>query len=310
MKKKIIFAAISALIIGGLLFMGGQESKAQFDFKKLVEDQLPDDVKKHVKTAEKVVDASKPWTLPEERATGRVLAAKVAKSPDFGTVWRGDKQAEAWTLYVNKIGRGLVPYSARPDIKYRFAILNSDDMNAYACPGGYIFVTKGLLKGVRNEAELAGVLGHEIGHIAKRHVEKSVKAGKWADIAIDLGSEELAKGGKVSKEQVKVFKDLSNDSYDFLAKTGLPQIDEFDADKEGTKTIVKAGYHPKGLKNFLKVLGDMSGEKEMKINLSTHPKPKNRDKKIVKLLEKKGWDKKDGYKGKERLEKMRTKYPL
>ena len=81
--------------------------------------------------------------------------------------------------YINIIGRALAPYGKRPDIKYMFGILDTDDINAYSCPGGYVFVTRGLLKILDNEAQLAAILGHEIGHIGDKDIEKEVRKSLW-----------------------------------------------------------------------------------------------------------------------------------
>ena len=172
MKKIMMMALAAGLIATGFIYLS-DVSLAQFKLPDMKDLKDLDKGMNLIESGQKLVDAAKPWPYPEERATGRVLAAKVAAS--FGGVWRGNPHAEAWNKYVNKIGRGLVPYCNRPDIKYRFAILNSEDINAYSCPGGYIYVTRGLLKALNNEAQLAGILGHEIGHVSQRHIEKEVK---------------------------------------------------------------------------------------------------------------------------------------
>ncbi|HUT52196.1 MAG TPA: M48 family metalloprotease [bacterium] len=282
MKKTIGFAALMlALMVMGTLVM------AQFkmpDLKDL------DKAKGLIETGKKVADASKPWTYPEERATGEVLAAQVASS--FGGVWRGNKSADAWTAYVNKIGRGLVPYGNRPDIKYRFAILNSDDINAYSCPGGYIFVTRGLLKSLNNEAQLAGVLAHEIAHASERHIEKAIKNQKVMSAVLEGGVNFAQAQGKLDGNQATLAKNLGNAGFDILTKTGLSQADEFEADKVGTETIYRMGYTAAGISSYMKRLRDAEGTKgsQMKYILATHPSPDARVTKLKQLMDKQGMD--------------------
>ena len=132
------------------------------------------------------------------------MAAQLAKA--YGGVWQND----AWTKYVNLVGRSLVPKCDRPDIKYRFAILNSKEVNAFSCPGGYIFITKGLLKRCKNEAELACVSAHEIVHTAKRHVENGLKNQKVAGAMLEGGlGIAQAQGAKLSAQQLDTIKKLA-----------------------------------------------------------------------------------------------------
>ena len=88
------------------------------------------------------------------------------------------------TKYVALVGNAVANVSDRPDIRYYFAVLDSDDINALAAPGGFVFVTRGALALMPDESALAGVLGHEIGHIALRHHAESIKAAKQKNLAV------------------------------------------------------------------------------------------------------------------------------
>lgn len=248
--------------------------------------KVPDKVNKAVETGKKVVDASKPWTYPEERATGRVLAAKVAAS--FGGLWNDP----AWTKYVNEVGRSLVYYSKRNDIKYRFAILNTNDVNAYSCPGGYIFVTKGLLKQLDSEAQLAGVLAHEIAHVSQRHIENAVKNQKVASTLLSAGMDFAASDGALTADQANLIKQLGDLSWEILISKGLDKQDEFEADRVGTENIYKMGYSPNGVIAVLKKLQALEGDKSgpMKVLLSTHPVPSKRIDELKKFIAEKAWN--------------------
>lgn len=243
------------------------------------------DAKKIIDTAKDIQKASKPWTYAEERMNGRVVAARAAAS--FGGISRN----RAWNDYVNKIGRALVPYCKRPKIKYRFAILNSDQINAFSCPGGYIFVTKGLLKKVDNEAELAGVLAHEIAHASQKHIEKEIKKQKLTGIAMNVGVEVAASQGKIDSTQANLIRQLGDASWDVLISKGLSKQDEYESDRIGTENIQALGYNPFGVASFLKNLMPMENQKgaSMKILLSTHPKPSKRIEELNKFISSRSW---------------------
>ncbi len=270
-------ALIISVLLAGLMFTGVGPVSAQF--------KLPGEVNDVIDFAKDAHEASKPWTYPEERATGRVLAAKVAKN--FGGLWKDER----WNAYVNLIGRSLVPYSKRSDIKYRFAILDTDDINAYSCPGGYIFVTRGILKLVDNEAHLAGVLAHEIAHVSNRHIEKEVKKQKMGAVVMDHGLEFATREGEITNQQAELLKDVSDAGWKILIRKGYTKKDEFEADHDATKNIYKLGYNPHGLRGLLKKIKQGKGKsKDWEVLLSTHPPADKRIDKIKDYIEKKGWE--------------------
>lgn len=241
-------------------------------------------LKQGAEAAQQMSQANQGWSFKEERATGRVLAARVAAS--FG----GINKNKAWNDYVNKIGRGLVPFSNRPNIKYRFAILNTDDVNAYSCPGGYIFVTRGLLKSVRSEAQLAGVLAHEIAHASQKHIEKEIRKQKVAGVALDQGLTFASGEGQITKDQADIIKKLGDAGYEILVKKGYAREDEFESDELAVKTMARMGYDPAELQAFIASLGsDKSGK--LGVLLSTHPASGDRAKAIEGQIKgKKKWE--------------------
>ncbi|MFO8056215.1 MAG: M48 family metalloprotease [bacterium] len=294
MKKSKQLVIIAALL-AGLMVMGAGSLSAQF--------KLPDDVGDALDFAKDAHEAAKPWTYPEERATGRVLAAKVAKH--FGGVWKHER----WNLYVNLMGRSLVPYSKRPDIKYRFAILNTDDVNAYSCPGGYIFVTRGLLKLAENEAQLAGVLAHEIAHVANRHIEKEVKKQKLGAAVLDHGLDFATEEGEISHQEAEILKSVSDAGWKVLIRKGYTKQDEFEADHDATKNVYKLGYNPYALRGMLNQLQKgKAKKKKLEILLSTHPASDKRIDKIEHYIDKKGWKKQKDLK--DRYRRMKKEFPL
>lgn len=265
-----------------------------------------DKVNQAVDKAKEAQEVMKPWSYPEERATGRVLAAKVAAN--FGGLWKD----EAWTKYVNMVGRSLVPYCRRAEIKYRFAILNTDDVNAYSCPGGYIFVTRGLLKELENEAQLAGVLAHEIAHVSQRHIEKEVKKQQALQSLLQTGLDFAVSEGDLTAAQTQLIKMLSDLSWELLVSKGLAKQDEYESDRVGTQNLYQMGYTPNGLISFLKKLREQENQKggKTKILFSTHPLPSKRIEELKKFIESKGWNPEGRPNHAERFQKFKTARPI
>ncbi len=150
--------------------------------------------------------------------------------------------------YVNLVGRALAMYGGRAEIKYYFAVLDSDEINAFAAPGGYIFITKGALKKMDSEAQLAAVLGHEIAHILKRHVVRELNI-KGDDGSAVSGIASLV-GGATGSFRVALEQALDKAS-DILFNTGYKIKDEIEADRVGILLASIAGYDPLALKQFL-----------------------------------------------------------
>lgn len=167
--------------------------------------------------------------------------------------------------YVNTLGRWLAAQTERPDLPWTFGVLDDKGYNAFATPGGYIFVTRGLMERMRSEAELAGVLAHEIGHVLKKHHLNAVKASGWSGIAAELVS---AKTGGNTK--------LTEFAKGVLAR-GLDKEDEFEADRLGVVIAARAGYDPFGLPAVLQVLqGESSQDSGFALMFETHPAPADR----------------------------------
>jgi beta-barrel assembly-enhancing protease len=163
-------------------------------------------------------------------------------------------QNPAVTSYVDRIGQRLARNSARPNIKYTFQVVDDDAINAFATMGGYVYVNTGLLKAADNEAQLAGVMGHEIGHITGRHSLQHIKQA-----AIAQGASSLLNVDRNQIVQMGVQ----------LALT-LPNSrqDEYDADRRGLTTMIQSGYAPTAMPEFMKKLMRANSSPEF---LSSHP---------------------------------------
>ncbi len=171
--------------------------------------------------------------------------------------------------YVNLVGRWVAAQGERPELEWRFGVIDSEDVNAFAAPGGYVLITKGLYRRLKNEAELAGVLGHEIGHVARRH---HVKLLQRSHMLATLG-------GAVVKEVPDEHERMQNivGRGAEIAARALDKAAEYEADRIGMILAARAGYDAYGLPMVLREIGHLS-EKDDRVALlfKTHPHPDTR----------------------------------
>jgi predicted Zn-dependent protease len=182
--------------------------------------------------------------------------------------------------YVNLVGKGVALYAGRTELRYRFGVLDSDKINAFAAPGGYIFITRGALEKMENEAQLAAVLAHEIAHIVKRHVVKELnirgdEGSGSAGIASLIGGPTGSLRGALEQ--------ALDDAADIIFNKGYKVKDEIEADAVGILLASVAGYDPSALKEFLN--NAKSFEKEDKTYKGEHPIFEVRMREIDKTLE-------------------------
>ncbi len=196
---------------------------------------------------------------PKEIEIGRQLAA----------VLLGSKPLHPDLLlqrYVNRLGRWISLQSTRPDLPWTFAVLNDDGFNAFAAPGGYIFVTKGLLDRVGDEAELAGILAHEITHVAEKHHLKALRKTAQAGLLTQVIGNQLAGslGPGLSSQVLALGRDIYS--------KGLDQSDEYEADRQGVALAARAGFDPYGLVAVLNQLRSVASDNSaFTLTVSTHP---------------------------------------
>ncbi|OGR86201.1 MAG: hypothetical protein A3A86_00690 [Elusimicrobia bacterium RIFCSPLOWO2_01_FULL_60_11] len=207
-----------------------------------------------------------PKETQEEIEIGRDVAANVIAQ--FGLY-----EDEALADYVNAVGQSVARYAPRQDIPYRFAVIKSDILNAFAAPGGYIFITTGLLKSLKDEAQLAGVLAHEVTHVSQRHVMKEIRKVQMVNSVIPgyvrATAEKAGHMKQVTDLAVKI------------AWKGLSREDELEADRLALDYARAAGYDPSSFKEVLEMLRDRAQtpkglEHDVKFILSTHPRPQDR----------------------------------
>jgi len=187
--------------------------------------------------------------------------------------------------YVNRVGRWIASQSERPDLEWYFGVIESNDINAFAAPGGYVFVTNGLYESLQSESELAGVLAHEIGHVIKKHYLKILQQSRLVDI-----------GGKLLTKKVgenEYIKRLIGNGAEIFARS-LDKNAEFEADRVAVILAARAGYDPFGLPTVLQDIAHMAkDDNRIALLFKTHPHPDDR---LAQLGEAIG-DRLDGLKG-------------
>jgi predicted Zn-dependent protease len=204
----------------------------------------------------------------EELAVGRQIAGNLLGAAPL-------VKDKALQKYVNQVGRWVANQSERPDLAWHFGVIDSPDLNAFAAPGGYIFVTKGLYKLLKSEADLAGVLAHEVGHVVRKHHYKVIQQAK----VVDFGSKLLAEKAGSDNQLVQ---QLIGSGAEIVAR-GLDKRAEYEADRMGVVLAARAGYDQYGLVEVLQQMGHYSGEDDaVKLLFKTHPHP---DERLAKLDE-------------------------
>lgn len=202
---------------------------------------------------------------PQEIEIGRQLAAVLLGSkplhPDM-----------ALQRYVNQLGRWISLQSGRPQLPWTFAVLDDPGFNAFAAPGGFVFVTKGVVDRV-DEAELAGILAHEVTHVTERHHLNALRAKARAGLATQLLGSQIrsnsAVGSLVSQQLLALGRNLYT--------SGLDQGDEFDADRQGVTLAARSGFDPYGLPGVLQQLRAESADNPLfALTFSTHPPAQQR----------------------------------
>lgn len=172
--------------------------------------------------------------------------------------------------YVNRVGQWVAMHTERPDLPWHFAVLDTNGVNAFATPGGYVFITRGMLLRMRDEAELAGVLAHEVSHVVEKHALKTMRKGAVAGLASDALSGYAEKKGKADLAKVV------SAGTEIYAR-GLDKEDEFAADRAGVVVATRAGYDPYGLPSVLQTLASINPQDDaVALMFKTHPDSRTR----------------------------------
>jgi predicted Zn-dependent protease len=226
------------------------------------------------KAAKSTAAAVIPISLEEEIQIGRAVSARVAGRYGLST-------DDRLTRYVSLVGLVCAANSERPGIPWRFAVLASDEVNAFAAPGGYIFITRGALRKMTSEAQLAGVLSHEIAHVAGKHILKEIQKANLASAGKSLAEA----SGKIPSG---VLDAVADTGANVLFK-GYSRSDEYEADLTGTTILHGAGYPPDGLVSFLGKLESGGAKGGVEALFATHPATAERVGKINAELKARTW---------------------
>jgi beta-barrel assembly-enhancing protease len=209
------------------------------------------------------------WKSPsreEEIALGREITGSLLGAAPL-------VKDEALQKYVNKVGRWVASQSERDNLPWKFGVIDSADLNAFAMPGGYVLITKGLYAKLQNEAQLASVLGHEIAHVVKKHQLKVLQKQQLLNMGAGKISDLFGKKDKLAKKVVGTGAEIS--------ARGLDKDAEFEADRMGMVLAARAGYDAFSLAEVLQTISQTSkSDGSVALLFKTHPHP---DERLAKL---------------------------
>ncbi len=201
-------------------------------------------------SATSALQASRPISDSEEYYVGRAVCARILAQYPLVDNWR-------LMEYVNTVGTTVAISSDKPITYggYHFGVLDAMEPNAYACPGGIILISKGMVMAARTEDELAAVLAHEIGHISHRDGISSIQQSRWSSALVAMGSQATQTYGSSSLTQmVSLFEGSIDDVFKTLVVNGYSRSAEMSADEAAFGYLVKAGYNPHALRTILDTL--------------------------------------------------------
>ena len=286
---------ISLIISAGIF----STTSAAFDFGKALEDaakQKIEEVKNGGQTNSEnttpEADALKSTTSTTTTTEQTPAATEVKAAPEAKTFnWKNPSKQEEIALgreitgsllgaaplvkdealqkYVNKVGRIVANQSERADLPWKFGVIESSDLNAFAAPGGYVLITKGLYQQLSNEAQLAGVLAHEIAHIVQKHQLKVLQKQQLLNMGASLITDKFGKNNQLAQKAIGSGAEISARSLDKNA--------EYEADRMGMILAARAGYDVYGLAEVLQTIGQNNKtDNSVALLFKTHPHPDER----------------------------------
>jgi beta-barrel assembly-enhancing protease len=233
--------ALSLMAVVGSHFAAAAEAR-----------QLPGGLTKGLGIAKKANDVRElEFTDAEEQELGKQVSQRIRER--YGVV-----QSEAVHRYVSLVGLAMAQGSTRPNLPWTFIVLDTDGVNAFAAPGGYVHITRGALALIQDEAQLAGVLAHEIIHVTEKHTIRAIQKSQAVGMA-------AADRGGMLKLAVGA-------AYENIIDRGFGRADENEGDEKGVAIASKTGYAPNGLVVFLTTLKDRNKTETTKNGLfASHP---------------------------------------
>lgn len=227
------------------------------------------DMQNAVGKGQQLIQGQRDLSEAEEIALGAGIASNMLGA---APLWQ-DRKAQQ---YVSQVGQWLARHTERSALPWHFAVLDDAEFNAFAAPGGYIFITRGLLQSMRSEAELAGVLAHEIAHVVRKHHLAAMKASANQALYTEIGSKVLTLAPQASSLNSRInqypwVKNWASAGMQVFAR-GLDKSDEFEADRMGVVIAARAGYDPYGLPASLQTLQTMNPSADgLALMFKTHP---------------------------------------
>jgi len=248
--RKIIYLAFTLFLVAGIAGKSLALDLGDFNLDKVID------------LGKKTMQVFTTVPVEKEVEIGRGIAASLL---GVAPLLKNDEIQR----YVNRVGQWLASQTERKELTWHFAVLDVEIVNAFATPGGYIFITEGMMRLCGTESELAGVLAHEIGHVLQRHHLEAIRKQAAIEIASDLVSDAISK----QKFNAEPFIQSGME----LFARGLDRDDELEADRIGVVIATRAGYEPYGLPRVLLTLNDINpADSNLAWLTSTHPPISNR----------------------------------
>ncbi len=218
------------------------------------------------RSAQKIGEGLRSIKEPEEIRIGSDLAAMLLGAAPLSV-------DPARQKYVNDLGKWLALHGERPNLPWKFGVVESDDFNAFSTPGGYVLITRGLFERMRSESELAGVLAHEIAHVVRKHhvaaLQKSLREQSLSEMQRYFS---ISTGSGLTDQFTRALLTAGKDMY----VRGLDHEDEFEADRMGVVIAARSGYSPYGLAGVLQTLTATAETRGYALHKRTHPLPLKR----------------------------------
>jgi len=264
-------AAVAGLAAAAALLLAVRPAAGKLDLNKIL-DTVVEHQDTIVKTGQALRKGFADFTPQEEYYLGRAVSARILGQYRV----LGD---DGRTAYVNTLGQVLARASSRPETfgGWHFLLLDTDEVNAFAAPGGFIFVTRGLYATCGTEEQLAAVLAHEVSHVTLRHGLGAIKNERLTEAFTIIGTTALKEYSKGDLQKLTTaFEGSINDIANQMIVSGYSQGQEYAADAEAARVAWRAGYDPAGLTEFLVALREKGKAGATKGFFSTHPPPGER----------------------------------
>ena len=242
-------------------------------------DVVPSEISSVFKSGKKIMSGFEDVTPEQEHYLGRSVAAVILSRYPYSNHRSSQK-------YINLLGQSLAQVSDRPETfgGYHFLVLDSDEINALSAPGGFIFVTKGLIRCCDTEDALAAVLAHEIAHVQRQHGLQSIQESRITDGVTTLaivGTSTMS--GGTLRELTETFDDSIKDITTTMIDSGYSRSFEDEADTDAVTIMKRIGYDPNAIVDMLNQMQTRL-KPESKGFAQTHPSPKDRISTVLKTL--------------------------